>query len=189
MAGEVYIPWRIVYTLCGVSRPDLWLVCYNMPKALIFRRGLFKFAFDIYFKVYLKSITMNKVRTLSDLKKMRDEFRSSLDLRERSDSPESQVQIKVSMATCGIAAGAKEVMSYLIAALARDHVDALVTQTGCMGYCYAEPTIQVIVPGRPSVVFGYVNQEKVDEIIHKFIQEGTLVDGIIPETYTAVNNE
>lgn len=167
----------------------LGLICYNMPKALIFFRGFFKFVPDIYYNVHLKSITMNKVRTLSDLKKMRDTFRSSLDLRERSDSPESQVQIKVSMATCGIAAGAKEVMSYLITALDREHVDALVTQTGCMGYCYAEPTIQVIIPGHSPVVFGYVNKEKVDEIIQKYIQEGTLVDGIIPETYTAVKNE
>ena len=80
---------------------------------------------------------MNKVKTLDDLRKMRESLRASLDLREKSNNPEQMVQIKVAMATCGIAAGAKEVMSYFIEALDRERVDALVTQTGCMGYCYA----------------------------------------------------
>ncbi|MEG1544254.1 MAG: (2Fe-2S) ferredoxin domain-containing protein, partial [Tannerellaceae bacterium] len=84
---------------------------------------------------------MTKVKTLDDLKKMRESLRTSLDLREKSNHPEQLVQIRVSMATCGIAAGAKEVMSYCIEALAKEQIDALVTQTGCMGYCYAEPTI------------------------------------------------
>ena len=85
---------------------------------------------------------MNKVKTLDDLRKMRESLRTSLDLREKSNNPEQMVQIKVAMATCGIAAGAKEVMSYFIEALDRERVDALVTQTGCMGYCYAEPTVE-----------------------------------------------
>ena len=57
---------------------------------------------------------MNKVKTLDDLRKMRESLRASLDLREKSNNPEQMVQIKVAMATCGIAAGAKEVMSYFI---------------------------------------------------------------------------
>ena len=79
---------------------------------------------------------MNKVKTLDDLKKMRESLRASLDLREKSNTPDQLVQIKVSMATCGIAAGAKEIMSYFIEVLDRQRIDALVTQTGCMGYCY-----------------------------------------------------
>mgnify|MGYP003080596606 FL=1 len=108
---------------------------------------------------------MNKVKTLDDLRKMRESLRASLDLREKSNNPEQMVQIKVAMATCGIAAGAKEVMSYFIEALDRERVDALVTQTGCMGYCYAEPTVEITVPGKEPIVFGRVNKAKVDEII------------------------
>lgn len=129
---------------------------------------------------------MNKVKTLEDLKKMRDSFRATLDLREKSNTPDQLVQIKVSMATCGIAAGAKEIMSYFIEGLNRKNVDALVTQTGCMGYCYAEPTVEVDVPSKDPLVFGYVDQAKVEEIIDKYICKGTLVDGILPVTYTAV---
>ncbi|RHJ87836.1 ferredoxin [Parabacteroides sp. AM08-6] len=132
---------------------------------------------------------MNKVKTLDDLRKMRESLRSTLDIREKSNHPEQIVQIKVSMATCGIAAGAKEIMSYFIKALERERVDALVTQTGCMGLCYAEPTVEVTVPGKEPIVFGHVKRERVDEIINKYIQQGILVDGIIPVTYTAIKTD
>lgn len=132
---------------------------------------------------------MNKVKTLDDLRKMRESLRAFLDLREKSNNPEQMVQIKVAMATCGIAAGAKEVMSYFIEALDRERVDALVTQTGCMGYCYAEPTVEITVPGKEPIVFGRVNKAKVDEIITCYIKQGILLDDIIPVNYNAVGPE
>lgn len=132
---------------------------------------------------------MNKVKTLDDLKKMRESFRASLDVREKSNTPEQLVQIRVSMATCGIAAGAKEVMGRFIEILNKEKIDALVTQTGCMGYCYAEPTIEITLPGQDPLVFGYVNKVKVEEIVDKYIRQGILVDGIIPVTYNAVKPE
>ena len=46
---------------------------------------------------------MNKVKTLDDLRKMRETLRSTLDIREKSNHPEQMVQIRISMATCGIA--------------------------------------------------------------------------------------
>ena len=123
---------------------------------------------------------MNKVKTLDDLKKMRESLRASLDLREKSNTPDQLVQIKVSMATCGIAAGAKEIMSYFIEVLDRQKIDALVTQTGC---------IEIKLPGQEPLVFGYVDKAKVEEIIDKYIRKGILVDGIIPVTYTTVKPE
>lgn len=132
---------------------------------------------------------MDKVKTLDDLRKMRESLRAKLDIREKSNHPEQVVQIRVSMATCGIAAGAKEIMSYFIESLNREQVDALVTQTGCMGYCYAEPTVEVTVPEKEPIVFGHVNKIKVDEIISRYIQQGILIDDIIPVTYTAVKPE
>lgn len=132
---------------------------------------------------------MNKVKTLDDLRKMRDSLRTTLDIREKSNNPDQMVQIKVSMATCGIAAGAKEIMNYFIEALDREKIDALVTQTGCMGFCYAEPTVEVTVPGKEPVVFGHVKKEKVDEIIKVYIKTGALIDDIIPITYNTVKSE
>ena len=132
---------------------------------------------------------MSKVKTLDDLRKMRESLRTSLDLREKSNNPEQMVQIKVAMATCGIAAGAKEVMSYFIEVLDRERVDALVTETGCMGYCYAEPTVEITVPGKEPIVFGRVNKTRVDEIVTNYIKQGILVDDIIPVNYNSVGPE
>ena len=101
----------------------------------------------------------------------------------------SHTRVVVGMATCGIAAGAKEVMSYFIEALDRERVDALVTQTGCMGYCYAEPTVEITVPGKEPIVLGRVNKAKVDEIITCYIKQGILLDDIIPVNYNAVGPE
>lgn len=103
--------------------------------------------------------------------------------------PEQMVQINGCHGNLRHCAGAKEVMSYFIEALDRERVDALVTQTGCMGYCYAEPTVEITVPGKEPIVFGRVNKAKVDEIITCYIKQGILLDDIIPVNYNAVGPE
>lgn len=130
---------------------------------------------------------MNKIKNLSDLRKIKDDLQNKIKLRETSDSPDSVVQIKVGMATSGIASGAKEVMSFLIDELERRKVDAVVTQVGDMGYCYAEPTIEVKKPGQDPLVFGYVNTDKAKEIIEKYIINGELVEGILPANYQSID--
>jgi len=130
---------------------------------------------------------MAKVKSLADLKKMKETLQSKMDLREKSDAPDSMVQVKVGMATCGIASGAKEVMNFFIEESAKRGISAIVTQTGCMGYCFAEPTIEVIVPGKDPIVFGDVDVKRADEIIEKYIKNGELVDGIIPVNYNTID--
>lgn len=130
---------------------------------------------------------MEKIKSLADLRARKDELQKKLNLRERSDNPEKYVQIKVGMATSGIASGAKQVMDYLIEELDKRGIDAVVTQTGDMGYCYAEPTIEVKRPGEDPIVFGYVNTKKADEIIEKYIKNGELVEGIIPVNYESID--
>jgi NADP-reducing hydrogenase subunit HndB len=129
---------------------------------------------------------MTKVKSLADLRKMKEGLESKLNLREKSNNPESLVQIRVAMATCGIASGAKTVMEYMIDELEKRNIEAVVTQTGCMGYCYAEPTIEVTLPNQDAVVFGYVNEKKANEIIEKYIKNNELVDGIIPVNYETI---
>lgn len=130
---------------------------------------------------------MAKVKSLADLKRMKEELQSKMDLREKSNDPESLVQIKVAMATCGIASGAKEVMEYLIEETAKRGIQTVVTQTGCMGYCYAEPTIEVQIPGKEPIVFGDVDIKKADQIVERYIKHGELVDGIIPVNYKTLD--
>ncbi len=132
---------------------------------------------------------MNKIKSLNDLRQLREELKGKLNLREKSDNPEQQVQIKVSMATCGIASGAKEVMGFLIEELDRQAIDAIVTQTGCMGYCYAEPTLEIKLPTQEPIVFGYVDNTKVIELIERYIKKGELVEGIIPVNYDSITDQ
>lgn len=130
---------------------------------------------------------MSKIKSLADLQKMREEVRSKITLREKGENPDERVQIKVAMATCGIASGAKEVMDFFLEAFEKRNIDAVVTQTGCMGYCYAEPTIEVKVPDKDPLVFGYVDVKKADEIIEKYIRKGELLEGIIPMNYQTID--
>jgi NADP-reducing hydrogenase subunit HndB len=130
---------------------------------------------------------MSKITSLADLKKRRDELNSSLDIRIKATDPEKIVQVKVAMATCGIASGARTIMEFFSEQLERRNVAAVVTQTGCMGYCYAEPTIEVKLPGQEPVVFGFVDLKRADQIIEKYIKTGELVDGIIPVNYQTID--
>ena len=132
---------------------------------------------------------MTKITSLADLRKIKSDVEAKMSLRERSETPESMVQVRVAMATCGIASGAKIVMDYLITELEKRNIPAVVTQTGCMGYCYAEPTIEVTRPGHLPLVFGYVDSKKADQIIEKYIKNGELLDGIIPGNYENIEGK
>lgn len=130
---------------------------------------------------------MNKIKNLEDLKILKEKVQSKAKLRDTSETPEQLVQVKVAMATCCIASGSRETMNYIVDEMDKRNIDAIVTQTGCMGYCYAEPTVEVILPGKESIVFGYVDIKKADEIIEKYIKGGVLVEGIIPVNYKKID--
>ena len=108
---------------------------------------------------------MNKIKSLADLQQMKNNVQSKINLRERSDSAENLVQIRVSMGTCGIASGAKQTMDFLIQELDKCNIPAVVTQTGCMGYCFAEPTVEVTLTSKDPIVYGKVDAQKAGEII------------------------
>ena len=57
---------------------------------------------------------MEKIKSLADLKKKREQLQSNLQLREMGDNVDNMIQVKVAMATCGIASGAKQVMETII---------------------------------------------------------------------------
>lgn len=130
---------------------------------------------------------MAKIKSLAELKKIKENVQSKVALREQGENFESLVQVRVAMATCGIASGARDIMNYIVDECSSQGLDnVVVTQTGCMGYCYAEPTIEVTRPGEDAVVFGNVDNDKAKEIIDAYIKEGTLVDGIIPQTHKTI---
>jgi NADP-reducing hydrogenase subunit HndB len=131
---------------------------------------------------------MGKVKTLDDLRKLRNELKTRTSLRDKSENAENMIRTKVAMATCCIASGSRETMNYLADELEKRNIEAIVTQTGCMGYCYAEPTLEVSLPGKEPVIFGYVDEKKANEIIEKYIKGGELVEGIIPVNYRNIED-
>lgn len=130
---------------------------------------------------------MAKIKTLDDLKKMKTDLQQQITIREQGENPDAHVQIKVAMATCGIASGAKEIMDFLINASEKRSLDVITTQTGCMGYCHSEPTIEVTRPGEEPVIYGNVDMKRADEILEKHVKRGELVDGIIPVTHKTID--
>ena len=74
---------------------------------------------------------MEKIKSLADLKRIKENVQTKIDLREKSEQVESLIQIKVAMATCGIAAGSKDTMNHFIENLEKNGIAAVVTQTGC----------------------------------------------------------
>ena len=128
---------------------------------------------------------MERIKSVNDLKKIKRSAESNPQAASPTASKDP-VLVKVAMATCGIAAGAKDTYDYFVQELARKHIKASVSPTGCMTYCYAEPTVEVTLPGEEPVVFGHVNTAKALEIIDRYICLHELVDGIIPASYKTI---
>jgi len=139
-----------------------------------------------YFKPNLKNIKMAKVKTLTDLRNLKSELQNKIRQMENVENTDSVIQIKVGMATSGIASGAKEVFDYLTEEMAKRNIHGVAIQVGDMGYCYAEPTVEVIIPGKSPIVYGYVDVKKADQIIEKHIKKAELLDGIIPANYQSI---
>ncbi|NLI89018.1 MAG: (2Fe-2S) ferredoxin domain-containing protein [Epulopiscium sp.] len=131
---------------------------------------------------------MAKIKSLDELKALRDSVQNTVDVREHGDNVEDMIIVRVAMATCGIAAGAREIMNFMAHELRDQGIDnVMITQVGCMGLCYAEPTVEVTLKGEEPVVYGNVTEEKALEIIEKHIKNGTMVDGIIPSTHKSLD--
>ena len=131
---------------------------------------------------------MPKVMSLEDLKALRDQVKSKVDLREKGENVDDMIVLRVAMATCGIASGARETMNYLAEQVREAGLtNIVITQSGCMGYCYAEPTVEVTLPGEAPVVYGHVNKEKAKEILEKHVKGGEMVDGIIPSAHKSLD--
>ena len=112
--------------------------------------------------------------TLEELRKLREEQKKSL---SRRSTDNKDIQVIIGMGTCGIAAGAKETLDTFIEELDEQNLSNVkVTQTGCMGLCYVEPTVEVIMPDMPDIIYGKVDPEIARKIIRKHILNKTMVN-------------
>ncbi len=112
------------------------------------------------------------MKSLEELKQMRDESRKKVELRENKET----VRIVVGMATCGIAAGARPVLLALLEEVQkRSLADVQVIQTGCIGMCRLEPIVEVFAPGEEKVTYVHMNEEKAKRVIAEHIVNGKVV--------------
>ncbi len=111
--------------------------------------------------------------TLEALRALREGKKAEID---RRDTEGKDVHIIIGMGTCGIAAGAKQVLEAFIDEIAAKKIENVtVKQTGCMGLCYVEPTVEVKVPGMPDTIYGKVDAEVAKKILKDHVLAKKLV--------------
>lgn len=109
---------------------------------------------------------------MEQLKTLRDEARQA---QARSDA--EAAEIVIGLGTCGIAAGAQTTLEAFRDELDKSRLDTVkIRQTGCMGLCYSEPTVEVAVPGMPRIVYGNVDAETARRIVRKHIMGKLLIN-------------
>ena len=116
--------------------------------------------------------------TLEELRKLRDNTKTDIIRREAEGK---EIQVIVGMGTCGIAAGAKTTLDVFLRSLDEHKLvgSVMVRQTGCMGLCHSEPTVEVAVPGMPPIIYGNVDGEVAKELVSKHIIGRQLLDKYI----------
>lgn len=123
---------------------------------------------------------MSKVTSVEALESLREMVKEEVILREKGEQIEQMIEICVGMATCGIAAGAREIAYYFVDEVRRLGLkEVVVTQGDCMGYCPLEPTVAIKRPDGRRVIYSQVNQARAQEIIEKDILKGESAEGII----------
>ena len=95
-------------------------------------------------------------------------------IREAGDNT---VRIVVGMATCGIAAGARPVLSQFVEEINNADLSdkVTVTQTGCIGLCQYEPIVEVLAPGKEKVTYVKMTPEKALEVVEKHLIRGQVI--------------
>jgi NADP-reducing hydrogenase subunit HndB len=114
---------------------------------------------------------MKKIK-IGDLEKIRAKVRKTTNLRESK----ARAKITIHMGTCGIAAGARKILTSLLAEIEKEKLeDILVTTSGCAGFCSREPMATVEITDHPPVKYADLTMEKMKEILTRHIVKGDIV--------------
>ncbi len=113
------------------------------------------------------------MKSLAELAKLREQALSQIHMR---NDDQDGVRIVVGMATCGIAAGARPVLSAFLEEVNKRKLENVaVVQTGCIGLCRLEPIVEVYLPGQEKVTYGKVTPEQVAKIVADHVVNGKVV--------------
>ena len=109
---------------------------------------------------------------IQDLAKIRERTKALTTIRES----EGRAKVTVHMGTCGIAAGAREIMDALLDEMQKNKVqDVIVSTSGCAGLCIREPMATVEVRGQPPVKYVDLNADKARRIFAEHVVGGNAI--------------
>ena len=114
---------------------------------------------------------MKKLK-IGDLEKIRDNVRKTSRLRQGK----AKGKVTIHMGTCGIAAGAREILSALMAGIEEAKLkDVIVTTSGCAGLCSREPMATLEITGSPPVKYVDLTGKKIKEILNQHVIDGNIL--------------
>lgn len=112
------------------------------------------------------------MKSLAELQAVKEQVAPALAIRQNA---EAETKVLVGMGTCGIAAGAKAVLGAFVEEIAKEGLHhIMVTQTGCMGLCQFEPTVEVVTAGG-KVTYGNMTPEKAVTVVQQHLAGGQAV--------------
>jgi NADP-reducing hydrogenase subunit HndB len=103
------------------------------------------------------------MKSLAELQALRDKMKDRIGIRD--DEP-NNIRVVVGMGTCGIAAGARPVLTAINEEVVKRNLqNVTVAQTGCIGVCEMEPVVEVIAPGKDKITYVRMTPEKAVRIV------------------------
>ena len=113
------------------------------------------------------------MKSLEELKAIREKMQGQIGIRNESSE---QTRVIVGMATCGIASGARPVLTALADSVqSKGLTNVSVTQTGCIGLCQYEPIVEILEPGKDKVTYVKMTPEKALEVVDKHLIHGEVI--------------
>lgn len=114
------------------------------------------------------------MKSLEELKAIRERMQNQVGFRSEGGD---NIRVIVGMATCGIASGARPVLTTLAEEVQkREMTNVSVTQTGCIGLCQYEPIVEVLEPGKDKITYVKMNPEKAVEVLEQHLVRGQIVE-------------
>lgn len=114
------------------------------------------------------------MKTIADIKAIRDKMQSEIITRDVANSDD--IRVVVGMATCGIAAGARDVFNALVDEVSKRNLkNVKITRAGCLGMCKLEPIVEIFAPGEQKITYIKLDADKARNIVVNHLVNGSPV--------------
>ncbi len=114
---------------------------------------------------------MPRLNNLEELQELRTRLQRDIKARTATNTT-----ITLGMGTCGISAGAREVMQAILAELDARGIEAHITTVGCIGMCSKEPLVDIQQGDEPRITYGNVNPKMAPRLIEEHLVQGGVVE-------------